>query len=106
MRHQFQKGEPRPAKAGRRAGTPNKSTQSIGLFCREVLETPQFQEKWKNYFLAVPLEAMDPRLLLIAFSYAYGRPRERVELTGAEGGPPEPQVQFYLPSNERHANQP
>jgi len=83
MPHLFQKGEPRSAKAGPRAGTPSKSTQSVGQFCREFLETPEFQERWKNYTLTVPLEAMDVRLLLIAFNYA-GRPRERVELTGGK----------------------
>jgi hypothetical protein len=41
----FQKGQPRPEKAGRRAGTPNKSSQEVGRFCRDVLETREFQEK-------------------------------------------------------------
>ena len=88
MPHRFQKGHPRPAKAGRRAGTPNKSTQDVGQFCREVLETAAFQEKWRAYFETTPLCVMEPRLLALAFTYGYGRPHERLESTGAEGGKP------------------
>jgi hypothetical protein len=101
MRRLFLKGEPRPAKAGRRAGTPNKTTQEVGQFCREVLETPEFRQKWREYFTKTPLHRMEPKLLALTFAYAYGRPCERVELTGAESGPLEPQVIFYIPSKER-----
>lgn len=88
MPHRFQKGQPRPANAGRRAGTPNKSTQDVGQFCREVLETAAFQEKWRDYFETTPLCVMEPRLLAMAFAYGYGRPHERLESAGAEGGKP------------------
>ena len=104
MKHRFQKGQPRPDKAGRRAGTPNKSTQEIGQFCREILEMPAFQEKWRAYFLDTPLDQMEPRLLALAFAYGYGRPRERVEITGEQSN--EPRVLFYLPSNGRDATPP
>ena len=101
MPHRFQIGQPRPAKAGRRAGTPNKSTQDVGQFCREVLETAAFQEKWRAYFETTPLCVMEPRLLALAFTYGYGKPRERVESTGAGGGTLAPRVTFYLPHNYR-----
>jgi hypothetical protein len=104
MPHLFQKGLPRPAKAGRRVGTPNKTTQKVGQFCREVLETPEFRQKWREYFLKTPLHRMEPKLLTLCFSYGYGKAREHIELTGAEGGPLEPQVIFYLPTKERDAN--
>jgi hypothetical protein len=103
MRRLFQKGQPRPAKAGRRVGTPNKSTQEVGQFCREVLETPEFRQKWREYFLKTPLHRMEPKLLALCFSYAYGKPREHIELTGAEGGPLEPQVTIYIPEKEHQA---
>lgn len=106
MPHRFKKGEPRPANAGRRAGTPNKSTQDVGQFFREVLETAEFQEKWRNYFTTMPLRVMEPKLLALAFACAYGKPRERVELTGAESGPLESQVIFYMPSKQCQANLP
>jgi hypothetical protein len=106
MRHLFEKGKPRPPTAGRRTGTPNKSTQEVGQFCREVIESPAFQKQWREYFTTRPLYRMEPKLLALAFAYAYGKPRERVELTGAESGPLEPQVIFYIPSKERHANLP
>jgi hypothetical protein len=106
MRRLFQKGEPRPATAGRRAGTLNKSTQEVGQFCREVIESPAFQRQWREYFTTRPLHRMEPKLLALAFAYAYGKPRERVELTGAENAPLEPQMIFYLPSKDPHANPP
>lgn len=82
----FKPGQPKLA--GRKKGTQNKSTQSVGQFCRDVLETAAFQEKWRAYFETTPLRVMEPRLLALAFAYAYGKPRERLESTGAEGGQP------------------
>ena len=104
MRHRFQKGMPRPAAAGRRAGTRNRSSQDIGQFCREVLETPEFRRKWQLYFEQTPLDQMDPRLLALAFTYGYGKPRERMESRGPENGQERAQVLFYLPSNQRDPN--
>ena len=106
MPHLFQKGQPRPAKAGRRAGTPNKSTQGVGQFCRDVLETPEFRQKWHEYFAKTPLHRMEPKLLALVFAYAYGRPRQRIEMTGAESGALESQVIIYLPSKNGQANLP
>ena len=97
----FEKGQPRSPTAGRRLGTPNKSTQEVGQFCREVLETEEFQRKWRHYFTKTPLHLMEPKLLTLAFHYAYGRPRERVELSGVEGDTLGPKVVFYLPENQR-----
>jgi hypothetical protein len=99
MKHRFQKGQPRPDKAGRRAGTPNKSSQEVGQFFREILETSAFQEKWRDYLLDTPLDLIEPKLLVLAFAYGYGRPRERVDL-GREGSAVT-QVIFYLPHNSR-----
>src|SRR6476660_7391631 len=98
MQHRFQKGQPRPEKVGRRAGTPNKSSQEVGQFFREILEAPAFQEKWRNYFLDTPLNVIEPKLLVLAFAYGYGRPRERVEIAQDQVTS---QVTFYLPLNER-----
>ena len=97
----FEKGQPRSPTAGRRLGTPNKSTQEVGQFCREVLETEEFQRKWRHYFTKTPLHLMEPKLLTLAFHYAYGRPRERVELSGVDGDTLGPKVIFYLPENKR-----
>ena len=97
----FEKGQPRSPTAGRRLGTPNKSTQEVGQFCREVLATEEFQRKWRQYFTKTPLERMEPKILTLAFHYAYGRPRERLELTGADSDSLFPKVVFYLPVNQR-----
>ena len=95
----FQKG--RPKTGGRKRGSLNKSTQDVGQFCREVLETEEFQRKWHHYFTKFPLERMEPKLLTLAFHYAYGRPRERIELTGVDGDTISPKIVFYLPDNHR-----
>ena len=47
------------------------------------------------------MRAMEPKLLALAFAYAYGKPRERVESTGAGDCTLEPRVTFYLPHNNR-----
>jgi hypothetical protein len=49
---------------------------------------------------------MESRLLALAFAYGYGKPHERDELTGAEGGSLEPQVNIYMPDKGSHANLP
>ena len=95
----FKRGQPKIA--GRKKGVPNKSTTEVGVFCRDVLETAEFQEKWRDYFRTTPLRLMEPKLLGLAFAYGYGKPRERVESTGAGGGTLAPRVTFYLPHNYR-----
>ena len=95
----FKLGQPKIA--GREKDVPNKSTTEVGIFYRDVLETAELQEKWRDYFRTTPLRLMEPKLLALAFTYAYGKPRERVESTGAGGGTLEPRVTFYLPHNNR-----
>lgn len=76
--------------------------QEVGQFCREVLDTQEFRRKWRDYFAKTPLHRMEPKLLAMDFAYAYGKPRERVELTGAESCSL-PNVTIYMPHNERHS---
>jgi len=69
---------------GRSKGTPNKATVEVETRCREILESPEYV-KYFNHRLMVgqlpaPLETM-------VWAYAYGRPRERMEVTGLAGGP-------------------
>lgn len=94
----FKRGQPKIA--GRKKGVPNKSTTEVGIFCRDVLETAEFQEKWRDYFRTTPLRLMEPKLLALAFAYAYGKPRERVESTRAGDSTLEPRVTF-MPYNNR-----
>ena len=91
----FQKG--RLKTGGRKLGSPNKSTQEVGQFFREVLEREELQCKWRQYFTKTPLERMEPKLLTLAFHYAYGRPRERIELSEADSDSLFPKVLIYLP---------
>jgi hypothetical protein len=103
MRRLFQKGQPRPAKAGRRAGTPNKATFEIQQACREhgPVMIARLVRMANNPDGHVAIGAIK-----LLFAYGYGRPRERVVLTGMEGAPLEPKVIFYMPDNARHVNPP
>ena len=100
----FKPGQPKLV--GRKKGTPNKSTQSVGQLCRKILETHEFRQKWREYFVKTPMNRIEPKLLVLVFAYAYGKPREHIELTGTECGPLEPRVIFYIPDKERYANLP
>ncbi len=97
----FQKG--RLKTGGRKRGSLNKATFEIQQTCREhgpamIVRLVQLVNNPDGH---VAIGAI--KLLL---AYAYGRPCAGVELTGAEDSPPEPQVLFYIPSKERHANPP
>ena len=83
----FVLGMKRHPKAGRKKGSLNKLPKEVTVFCREVVESPEFQQKWRNYFKHTPLNQMDSKILMIAFAYAYGKPRERIEHTGLDSGP-------------------
>lgn len=70
----FQKGVPRPEKAGRRAGTKNKRNQDIEVFARSILEAPEYRENIKQKSQAGLLE---PHLETLLYAYAYGRPAQK-----------------------------
>ncbi|MDH4246084.1 MAG: hypothetical protein OEV38_20285 [Nitrospira sp.] len=86
---------------GRQRGSPNKSTQKVRRLCREVLETEEFQHKWRQYFANTSLDEIEPKLLTLAFHYAYGRPREQIQLSGMDSDTPSPKIVFYIPDNGR-----
>ena len=90
----FQKG--RLKTGGRKLGSPNNTTQVFGQFCRSVLETEQFQRKWHWYLTQTPIEQIEPKLLTLVFHYAYGRPREQIELSGVVSEN-STKIIFYLP---------
>ena len=103
MPHLFEKGKPRPPQAGRRKGTLNKTTVKI----REAAQRHGAAALVRLVELSKDLDGrIAVKAIEIILAYGYGKPREHVELTGAESAPLEPQVIFYLPSKERHANLP
>lgn len=69
---------------GRRAGVPNKVASEVGARCRALLES----QKYQDYF-AHRLEVgnLPPMLEALTWHYAYGKPVERQEHTGPDGGP-------------------
>ena len=83
----FPKGKKRPEGAGRKKGTPNKSTTEVGLFFRTILDSPDWQKKVQDYFATATIPHMPRHILELAYHYGFGRPTEKLELTGANGGP-------------------
>lgn len=81
----FQKGQPRPPGAGRKPGQRNKATRDV----REATQlkgAAALRELWK-----LCTNAQDEKVRKAALdtwlAYAFGRPVDRQELTGADGAP-------------------
>jgi hypothetical protein len=72
----FQKGKPKTG--GRLPGQPNKVSLEIKAHARAVIEDPDYQEKLK----ARLLKGSSPQLEVLLHYYAYGRPRQEIDLTG------------------------
>ena len=77
----FVKGEPRPANAGRRAGTPNKHTRNVREALVRALEATE-EDGGQEFF--ADLRASDPK----TFAGLVGKliPNQ-THITGDEGGP-------------------
>ena len=80
------KGKPRPSthRVGRKAGIPNKSTLEVREWTQKILEDPVGQARLLASFQNGTIS--DIRLTLL-MHYAYGKPKEQIAVTGAEGGP-------------------
>jgi len=63
---------------GRKKGSLNIVTRQIAEFAKSLLEDPEYQAKLKARLLAGKAPHLEP----ILFYYAYGKPKERVELSG------------------------
>lgn len=61
---------------GRPKGAVNQTTRSIQLFCRSVMEDPQYRETVLQRARTGTLGAMEPVIL----AYAYGKPKESIDL--------------------------
>ena len=72
----FKKGEPRPANAGRRKGTPNKINSTMKEFFREFMESEEYKQSLALRILegkAIPIEQL-------GLQHVIGKPAERVEV--------------------------
>ena len=77
----FQKGK--PAGPGRPKGLLNKATQEVKAIATRIVQDPRYLERLQNRIDRG--EAGSVEVLL--WHYAYGKPKERVELTGQNNGP-------------------
>ena len=80
---QFTVGMKRPDGAGRKAGQKNRATLDIQQYARSIIEDPLVKTKLLEMAQRGKLH---PALYREFMHYAYGRPVETVELTGADGG--------------------
>ena len=68
---------------GRPKGVPNQATRDIKEASAKLLTDPAYVEALKVRLRRGTAGAVEPLL----YAYAYGRPKERHEVTGAEGAP-------------------
>jgi hypothetical protein len=69
---------------GRTKGTPNKTTGEVAERCRALIESESYQQYFQH---RLQNGALPPALEALTWYYAYGKPKERMEVTGAGGGP-------------------
>lgn len=69
---------------GRRKGTPNKSTGAVAERCRQLIESKDYQDYFAHRLFTGNLPAA---VEAMTWHYAYGKPKESLELTGEGGGP-------------------
>ena len=67
----FQKGAPRAPNAGRKKGSQNKSTGTIGDFARSVVEDVEYREQIR---VRARTGALPPAIEAMLYAYAYGKP--------------------------------
>jgi hypothetical protein len=69
---------------GRAKGTPNKLTGEVAARCRALIEDPKYVDYFQHRLMVGQLP---PALEALTWYYAYGKPKELHEHTGANGGP-------------------
>lgn len=69
---------------GRQKGTPNKSTGVVAERCRKLIESKEYLNSFAKRLKAGELP---PAVEAMAWHYAYGKPKESLELSGDGGGP-------------------
>ena len=80
-RGRFVKGDVR---AGRPKGTPNKVTAEVREVAQSIVEDPIYREVLKQRLL---MGKLAPAMESMLWHYAYGKPKERVELSTTDGLP-------------------
>lgn len=93
----FQKG--RRKTGGRRVGSLNKATFAIQDACR--VEAPLMIERLLKLASSVDGH-IAIKAIKILLAYGFGKPSERIQLSGLDSDGCSDRVVFYLPNNPRH----
>lgn len=76
--------QPGERRGGRSKGTKNKRSHGVEEWALELVQDAEYQMKFKERLLSGQLA---PALETMVHHYAYGKPTERVEVTGKDGQP-------------------
>lgn len=77
---QFRPGEPRPANAGRKKGSPNKATAQMKTICARLIEDPLYEASLKKRLHAGELA---PAVECLLLHYYAGKPKDELEVSAA-----------------------
>lgn len=69
---------------GRQKGTVNKATAEVQKLCRRMVENSKYLTGIRKRLREGDLH---PGVETMLWHYAYGKPKETVEVSGADGGP-------------------
>lgn len=69
---------------GRKKGTPNRAGGEVEARCRALIESTTYQDYFQR---RLSDGTLPPMLEKMAWEYAYGKPVERLEHSGPQGGP-------------------
>lgn len=86
---------------GRQKGAKNKASNGIRKFSLQLLMDRTYRRELRQ---RLKDHTIDPGIHRMLYQYAYGRPPEKIELSGPDGGPIEQKVQFYIPKNGRETS--
>jgi len=89
-------------KGGRKKGVLNVATGEFKEFCKKLITDMTFRSNITRRFRDGTL---DPSLMKLLILYGAGRPPERIEVSGPDGGPIRSLISFYIPSNGRALRQ-
>jgi hypothetical protein len=64
---------------GRTKGTPNKVHTDVGAVCRKLVDNPKYLEYFEH---RLNVGQLPPALEAMCWHYAYGKPKEFLELGG------------------------
>ena len=73
-----------PKTGGRTKGTPNKATVEVREAARQLVEDPEYRE---NLAKRIRAGIAAPGMEALLWHYAYGKPKELVEVGGPNGAP-------------------